>query len=223
MLLSVAALGCSRNRDGLLVFAAASTTESMTELGALFADKRGIKVRFSFGASGDLAKQIESGAPADAFLSADTAKVDGLEKKGHVRSRRDLLRNRLVAVVPAQSTLTQLSDAKKIAVGDPLTVPAGAYAKQWMEKSAPALLTKLIPMLDVRAALAAAETGSVDAAFVYRTDAMTSKSVRVLFEPEDQPSILYPLAVLTERAEDFAAFAAGDGFSVFTKRGFLPR
>lgn len=225
-LLSLVALGCRRSDAALLVFAAASTTECVTELGALFANKTGSRVRFSFGSSGDLAKQIESGAPADLFLSADTVKVDRLEKGGHVRSRRDLLRNRLVVVVPKGSALASWRDANKIAIGDPAVVPAGAYAKQWMEKTAPATLSRVVPTLDVRAALAAAETGAVDAAIVYRTDAMVSKGVSVLLEPDEQPNIVYPLAVLKRAAasaESFASFAAGEGLSVFTKRGFLPR
>jgi molybdate transport system substrate-binding protein len=225
VLLSLAALGCRRSNDGLLVFAAASTTESMTELGALFTQKHGLGVRFSFGSSGDLAKQIESGAPADLFLSADMARVDALERKGHVRSRRELLRNRLVVVVPAQSTLAKLEDAKRIAIGDPAVVPAGAYAKQWLDEVHPTV-GAIVPTLDVRAALGAVETGAVDAAIVYRTDAMVGKGIRVLYEPQPQPNIIYPLAVLTRgraEADAFAAFASGEGFDVFTKRGFLPR
>ena len=207
------------------MFAAASTTESLTAASRLYTEQGGETVRFSFGASGDLARQIEAGAPADLFLSADVEKVSRLEKGGHVRSRRDLLRNRLVVVVPVGSTLTDITAAKRIAIGDPSFVPAGAYAKSWLERFSPATLSRVVPTLDVRAALAAAENGAVDAAIVYRTDALVSKGVRVILEPTEQPPIVYPLAVLTKAApsaERFASFIAAGGFVAFQSRGFLP-
>lgn len=218
-------LGCRGDRGGLLVFAAASTIEAMKALAVLYTKRFAEPVTFSFGSSGDLARQIEAGAAADVFLSADSAKVSKLAKGGLVRAQRDLLRNRLVVVVPLGSTLRDVSEAKRIAMGDPAFVPAGAYAKTWLERASPAALSRVVPTLDVRAALAAAESGAVDAAIVYRTDALVSKAVRVLLEPEEQPRIVYPLAVLARArasADRFAEFAAGDGLVAFTERGFLP-
>src|SRR2546428_321063 len=93
--------------EEVLVFAAASLTESLQEIGKTFGEKTGTAVGFSFGASSDLARQIRAGAPADVFFSADTAKMDALEKAGLVRhaDRRELLSNRLVVVVPSSSSL----------------------------------------------------------------------------------------------------------------------
>lgn len=218
-LLALSAIACSRTRPSLLVFAAASTNEALTEVGARYG-----KVRSSFGSSGDLARQIEAGAPADLFLSADVAKVDRLEKGGHVRSRRELLRNRLVVITPKSSTVVDLTSVKRLAIGDPNVVPAGAYAKQWLESQNlwASVAPKIVPTLDVRAALAAVENGAADAAIVYRTD--VTDRVRVAFEPAEQPKIVYPLAVLTRasaEAEAFAAFAAGEGRAIFQKHGFL--
>lgn len=233
-LLSIAALAaCKRVGEGLLVFAAASTSDAMSEIGKLYEQRHGERVRFSWGSSGDLARQIEAGAPADLFLSADRAKVDRLEQRGHVASRRDLLRNRLVVVVPRASTLLisgprDLANVKRLAIGDPASVPAGAYAKEWLEKAGAwaEVSARVVPTLDVRAALAAVESGSVDAAIVYRTDALIAKNAKVAHEPAEQPDIAYPLAVLTRArraaADAFVALASGaEGRAVFEKRGFI--
>lgn len=222
-LLSIAALGCARRPSSLLIFAAASTTAALTEVGRRYR----VMPRFSFASSGDLARQIEAGAPADLFLSADVARVDRLERLGHVRSRRDLLKNRLVVITSKESTLStagELARVKRLALGDPSTVPAGAYAKEWLEGAAlwAAVAPRVVPTLDVRAALAAVEAGAADAAIVYRTD--VNDRVRVAFEPLEQPKIVYPLAVLTRAASDaeaFAAHAAGEGRAIFDRHGFL--
>jgi molybdate transport system substrate-binding protein len=213
------AMACARPNRSLLVFAAASTSDAMTEVSRLF----GKPVRFSFGSSGDLARQIEAGAPADVFLSADVARMDRLEKGGHVRSRRDLLKNKLVVITAPGSTLGDLTQVNRLAIGDPSNVPAGAYAKEYLERVGlwASVSSRVVPTLDVRAALAAVETGAADAAIVYRTD--VSKNVRVAFEPAEQPKIVYPLGVLTrasEHADAFAAFCAGEGRAVFDRHGF---
>ncbi|HEY6148784.1 MAG TPA: molybdate ABC transporter substrate-binding protein, partial [Thermoanaerobaculia bacterium] len=174
----------------ILVFAAASLAEAMQEIGKTFEARTGTTARFSVGASSDLARQIRAGAPADVFFSADTAQMDELEKAGLVRKsdRREFLSNVLVVVVPKSSTL-RITEAKdlvalpRIAVADPAAVPAGKYAKKWLEslglwaQAAP----KVVPTLDVRAALAAVETQAAPAAVVYTTDAAISKKVRVAF------------------------------------------
>jgi molybdate transport system substrate-binding protein len=217
----------------LLVFAAASTSDALTALGKLYEQKHGAHVRFSWGASGDLARQIEAGAPADLFLSADRAKVDRLERGSHIAARRDLLRNRLVVVVPRSSTLEikgpkDLAGVKRLAIGDPVSEPAGAYAREWLEGAGAwtEVSPRVIPTLDVRAALAAVEAESVDAAVVYRTDALVARNAKTIYEPKEQPDIVYPLAILTRanraRADAFVAIATSpEGRAIFEQRGFL--
>jgi len=148
----------------LLVFGAASLTESLQEIGRAFETKAGVKVRFSFGASSDLARQIQAGAPADVFFSADTLKMDALERAGLVRreDRREFLSNRLVVVVPAASTLVigrpeDLLRLQHIALPDPDAVPAGIYATTWLQSPGlwKGLQARCVPTLVLRSALAA--------------------------------------------------------------------
>jgi len=221
----------------LLIFAAASLTESMQEAGQAFEAKSKTPVRFSFGASSDLARQIEAGAPADVFFSADTTKMDALEKSGLVRKgeRREFLSNRLAVVVPAEaasapSSAEELVKLPRIALADPKVVPAGIYAKKWLEslglweQAAP----KVVPTLDVRSALAAVETQAAPAAVVYTTDAAISKKVRVAFVVQNGPGITYSLARVAgsknPQAVPFVDFLASpEGRAIFEKRGFLMR
>lgn len=221
-----------------LVFAAASTTDALQELAPAFTKATGHTVAFSFGASSDLARQVTAGAPADAFLSADAAKLDGVERAGLVQagSRVDLLSNRLVVIVPvgSQAKLASAADLKGVArlvLADPSAVPAGVYAKAWLENAGvwPVVAPRVIPALDVRAALAAVEAGRVDAGVVYATDAALSKKVRVAFTVplEDVPRIVYPVAALKrgkapEAGRAFVRFLQSeDARRVFARRGFL--
>jgi molybdate transport system substrate-binding protein len=238
LLLAAVALRAADPKPEILVFGAASLTESLQDLGKAYEARTGQKVVFSFGASSDLARQIQAGAPADVFFSADTAKMDGLEKAGLVRTaaRHEFLSNALVVIVPSASTAKVTSAADlaafpRIGLADPASVPVGVYAKKWLtglglwEKLEP----KVVPMLDVRAALAAVETDAVPAGIVYRTDAAIVKSVKIAFTVENGPPILYSLAPIAasknrKGAEAFVAFLAGpDGKAEFTKRGFLLR
>lgn len=220
----------------LLVFGAASLTESLQEIGRDFQAKTGQKIDFSFGSSSDLARQVEAGAPADVFLSADTAKMDALEKEGLVRKgdRREFLSNALVVVVPKGSTAA-ISSARgllalpRIALADPAAVPAGIYAKTWLmaEGIWDSLAPKVVPTLDVRSALAAVAGGDIPAGIVYRTDAATSKDVRVALTVTSGPVITYSIAPLS-RSRHFGAAAAfvafvdsREGRAVFERRGFL--
>ena len=219
----------------ILVFAAASLTDSMQALGAAFEKSSGTRVVFSFGASSDLERQIEAGAPADVFFSADTAKMDALEKAGLVGKdeRKEFLSNLLVVVVPAGST-AKIASAKdlaampKIALADPASVPAGVYAKKWLTAAGvwDEVSPKVIPTLDVRAALAAVAGGDVPAGVVYATDAAVGKGTTVAMTVTDGPPILYSLAALPgsknrAAAEAFVAFLGGpEARAVFTRRGF---
>jgi molybdate transport system substrate-binding protein len=233
------AAGQTRTPAGdLLVFGAASLTESLQELGRHFEASTGTKVSFSFGASSDLARQIEAGAPADVFFSADTARMDAVEKAGHVRSadRREFLSNVLVVVVPASSPL-KITSAKdlaalpKLALADPAAVPAGIYAKKWLtgEGVWGAVEKNVIPTLDVRAALAAVAGGDVPAGIVYRTDAAISRNVRIAYTVTDGPAIIYSVAPIAaskhaDEAAKFVSFLGSPtGRAAFERRGFLIR
>ncbi|WP_224361576.1 molybdate ABC transporter substrate-binding protein [Hyalangium versicolor] len=224
--------------EKVLVFAAASTTDALQEIGRTYMKEKGVTVEFSFGASSDLARQVIAGAPADVFLSADTAKLEQVEKAKLVQegSRVDLLSNRLVVVVPTDSkrkvgSAADLREVKQLALADPAAVPAGLYAKAWMEKAGvwKDVEPRVVPALDVRAALAAVETGRVDAGVVYATDAAQSKRVRVaLTIPEaDGPRIVYPAAALTQGKASaaglaFVKYLQGEAARrVFEKYGFI--
>ena len=220
----------------LLVFGAASLTESLQDLGAAYIAKTGQTVTFSFGASSDLARQILAGAPADVFFSADTAKMDALEAAGLVKAadRREFLSNALVVMVPPDSKAkiaapNDLLALPKIALADPAAVPVGIYAKKWLtglglwERIEP----RIVPTLDVRSSLSAVDAGGVAAAIVYRTDAAIARAAKVAYIVKDGPPILYSVAPLTSSrhstdAAALVAFLAGPaGRAEFEKRGFL--
>jgi len=188
------------------VCAAASLTDVMKEIAAAYEKQSGDKIMFNFAASSLLARQITEGAPADIFFSADETKMDDLEKAGLIvpETRRDLLSNSLVIVVPNDSKLTiaspdeLITKAQKIAISDPRAVPAGIYTKEYLSSLGlwEKLESKMVPTENVRAALAAVESGNVDAGFVYKTDANISKRVKVAFgvPVEKGPAIRYPVA-----------------------------
>jgi len=193
--------------DEILLFAAASLTDVLGELGTSFEKSSNDHLVFNFGASNDLARQIKAGAPADAFFSADVARMEELEQAGLVDrgARRNVLSNVLVIVVPtgAKITITEPADLKRLrtlALANPDAVPAGVYAKSYLHGLGlwEALEDHVVPTLDVRAALAAVETERADAGIVYATDAAISKKVRVAFRvpPEQGPAIVYALAAL---------------------------
>jgi molybdate transport system substrate-binding protein len=222
------------------VFAAASLTESLNEIAAMHTKDSGSKITFSFGASSTLARQIEEGAPADIFFSADEAKMDGLEKKGLILkgTRKSRLSNTLVIVVATvggagiESPKDLATDkVERLALAEPKTVPAGIYAKEFLQKQKlwSAVEAKVVPTENVRAALAAVEAGNVEAAIVYKTDAEISKKVKVVFEvlAADGPKISYPVALVantTHRvaAKNFLAYLNGEAAgAVFIRHGFL--
>jgi len=193
--------------EEVLVFAAASLTDALREVGRGFEAATGHTVAFNFGGSSDLARQIEAGAPADVFFSADLARMDELEQAGLVRKedRVSLLSNILVVIVPAASPAvvkapSDLAGFRHLALANPESVPAGVYARTWLASLGlwESLKDRVVPTLDVRAALAAVEAENAEAGIVYRTDAALSKRVRVALEvPRDRgPKITYALAAL---------------------------
>jgi molybdate transport system substrate-binding protein len=177
----------------LTVYAAASLTDAMNEIGPAYEKQSGDKLQFNFGASSMLARQIEDGAPADLYFSADEAKKDALEKKDLLLpgTRRSLRSNSLVLVVPTDASAAPKSAAdlvkpefKKIALAEPQTVPAGIYAREYLQKLGlwDAVKEKVVPTENVRAALAAVESGNVEVGIVYKTDSLISKKVKVAVE-----------------------------------------
>jgi molybdate transport system substrate-binding protein len=239
----VALLGChsSASSPPPLVFAAVSTSEALGEIGQQFEAEQRVHLQFSFGASRDLARQIRSGAPADILVSADAETVDALERDGLVQheDRHRFASNQLVVIVPADDsngrpTLRSADDLKsvpRLAIGDPATVPAGSYAMAWLRKVGvwESVQDRIIPSLDVRAAMAAVEAGRAEAGIVYRTDAAVSKRVRVAFEvpAESGPAISYVSARLRSStsapARDFFDYLSGPAArAVLSRHGFTP-
>jgi len=224
------------------VFAAASLTESLKEIAATYEKQSGDKIIFNFEASSTLARQIEEGAPADVFFSADEAKMDELDKKGLIvkETRKSRLSNVLVIVVAAEgdAAIESAKDlagdkVKRLALAEPKTVPAGIYARQYLQKQNlwAAVEPKVIPTENVRAALSAVEASNADAAIVYKTDAAISPKVRIAYEvlAGDGPDISYPMAVATESRQPKAAKAflehlkTDEAGKVFEKYGFVLR
>jgi molybdate transport system substrate-binding protein len=224
----------------LTVSAAISLTDALEEAGSLYRSASGDEVRFNFGGSNVLARQIVNGAPVDVFISADEAQMKVVEAAGGVLagSRVDLLGNTL-AVVVAQSG-TSIKDAeglagagvKRIALGAPEAVPAGVYARQYLpaagiwERVAP----RVVPVANVRAALTAVETATVDAAIVYESDVRAASRSRLAFliQGAHSPRIVYPAAVLArsanrDAAARFLTFLRGAQASAIFKRfHFIP-
>jgi molybdate transport system substrate-binding protein len=224
------------------VFAAASLSESLTEIAAAYEARSGDKVKFNFAASSFLARQIEHGAPADIFVSADEAQMDGLERLGLVakKTRRSRLSNSLVIVVAADRPMpihsaADLTNArvKRLALADPKTVPAGIYAREYLQrlKLWLAVEPKVVPTDNVRAALAAVESGNVEAAIVYQTDAALSKQVHIAcpVPARDSPAISYSMAALKATKQLDAArrflkhLDSDEAGRVFGNYGFIVR
>jgi molybdate transport system substrate-binding protein len=223
--------------EEVVVFAAASTTDALEEIAQKYKAQSGNAVTFSFGSSSTLAKQIVAGAPADVFLSADVAQMDSLERAGLVRNedRQPLLSNQLVVIVPIGSNMTiadprDLANAPHVAAADPESVPAGIYARQWLESLGlwSTIKPKIVPTLDVRAALAAVESERAEAGIVYRTDAAVSRKIKIAYAVlvQNGPKIIYPVARVAsskkKAAADFVAFLTGPmAKAVFARYGFI--
>ncbi|HTU23093.1 MAG TPA: molybdate ABC transporter substrate-binding protein [Gemmataceae bacterium] len=228
--------GCSSKPPTVAIFAAASTQDVIKQIARDFEVQGGTPVTCSFAASSTLARQIEHGADADLFLSANERWADHLADKGLVAERRDLLANRLVVVAPAAHPLplrrvTDLAgdDVQRLALAlDP--VPAGHYAREALQKAGiwEQVKGRVREAGDVRATLAIVERDEADAGIVYATDAVTSKKVQTALEvPEDlHTPIRYPLVLVrrsggSPAARAFYDFLSGDkALSHFRKAGF---
>jgi molybdate transport system substrate-binding protein len=205
------------HRTVITLSAAASLQNSIVEIEAAYQhDNAQIDFRNNFGSSGTLAREIEDGAPADAFLSAASKPMDDLATKGLIdtSTRRNLLRNSLVLIAPLDSQLNGfdgLADksVRLVAMGDPASVPAGQYARQTLVSMhiEDKLKSKLVLGKDVRQVLTYVETGNADAGLVYATDAKISDRIRVVaIAPESSHDpIIYPAAVVKAAHNDLAA------------------
>jgi molybdate transport system substrate-binding protein len=242
LLVSFRAPAFAAGDQPLTVFAAASLTDALREVAGLWQRQGHAPVRLNFAASSLLARQIAAGAPADIFASADEAWMDALARQDLIvpGSRRDVLFNRLVLIVPTGAsvlvTITRgfdlaalLGPGGRLAIGDPAHVPAGIYAKQALMRLGiwSSVADRLAPAVDVRAALLLVARGEAPAGIVYETDARSSREVAVAgtFPEWSHDRITYPFAIV--RGHDSAAarawmrFLEGkDARAVFARYGF---
>jgi molybdate transport system substrate-binding protein len=217
---------------------AASLREAVTELSANFSKANpGVKFQSNFGASGTLAKQIENGAPADLFFSANLEWMDYLKEKKLVDEKNisTFAHNTLVFVGKPNlkvGSIQEVARLERIAIGSPKSVPAGEYATQAFKKSGVEnqLEKKLVMARDVRECLLYADRGEVDGAFVYRTDAEEmAKNVKILFTVPQElyPRVTYPAALTiagskkAEAAAFFKFLQTSDAKAVLVKHGFV--
>jgi molybdate transport system substrate-binding protein len=223
--------------------AAISTKDAVEELGRTFVRGRpGVRLRYNFGSSGELQKQIEAGAPIDLFVSAAQRQMDELDQKGLIvrDSRRVFARNVLTVIKPADSRLDltkpqDLLDVRvgRIVIGNPRTVPVGQYAEESLR--ALGLWDRLQPKLvfaeNVRQALEYVARGEVDAGFVYTTDAAVRRDrVKEAFRPGEETyrPVLYPAAVVASATQPALARAfiellvSSEGQAVLARLGFQP-
>jgi molybdate transport system substrate-binding protein len=225
----------------ITVAAAISIKDAFNDIGRIYESRTGTKVVFNFGASGILQKQIEGGAPVDVFASAGEKQMNELESKGLIiqETRHDFARNALVLVVPSDSRLNVRSfndldnpNLKRLAIGNPKTVPAGQYTQQLITnmKIWEKLQSKLILAEDVRQVLDYVARGEVDAGVIYASDvpiaqgrvAVVARVSEGLHDP-----ILYPIAVIKDSRESRSARGFVDlvlnpeGQTVLKKYGLL--
>jgi len=234
----------SEDAETVTVFAAASTTNAVSDIGKLFAGKGKGQFRPSFASSSTLAKQIEQGAPADVYISANPKWMDYLADKHLIEpgSRFDLLGNRIVLIAPAGSAvsleigpgfpLAATLGGNRLAMGDPDHTPAGIYAKQALQSLGvwDAVSHSVARSKDVRAALALVERGETPLGVVYATDAAISDKIRVvgIFPEDAHPEITYPVAIVAGKASpaarNFLDFMnTPEARAVFEKYGFTVR
>ena len=232
--------GPAARAEPLTVFAAASLTDAMTEAGHAYEEKTGREIRFSFASSSTLARQIEAGAPADLFASANEKWMDWLEERSLVEAdtRTSPIANGLVLIAPESGTPLKdetidnlpalLGKDGRLAIGDPAHVPAGIYGKEALKNLGlwKALEPRLAAADNVRAALALVERGETPYGIVYSTDARIAK-VRVVaaFPDKSHTPITYPFALIkggeTDEAKDFLSFLTSDaGLAIFERYGF---
>jgi len=225
----------------VVVFAAASLKNALDAVAAQYRSDTGRQVTLSYAASSTLAKQIEAGAPADIFISADLDWMNYLGQRGLLKSgsRVDLLGNRLVLIAPADSKaalaiaagfpLAAALGEGRLAMADPAAVPAGKYGKAALEALGvwPAVKDRIAVAENVRAALLLVARGEAPLGIVYATDAAVEPGVKIVatFPADTHPPIIYPMAIAASSAEPeagvFAAYLEGPtAKAIFEKQGF---
>lgn len=241
VLLTQTATAAEARREPLLVFAAASLTDVLQQVGPLYTRQSHVPVKFSFAASSALAKQIESGAQADAFLSADQDWMNYLQGRKLIKAdtRSDLLGNRLVLIAPKDSKVTlklqkgapllaALGPHGRLSTGDPDSVPVAKYAKTALGNLDlwSAIEPRLVRADNARVALMYVARGEAPLGIVYATDAAVEPQVRVvdLFPESSHAPITYPVAATTSASpetDSFLNFLRSDAArAIFTKAGF---
>lgn len=240
-ILCIAAASCDAppQTARVTVSVAASLGDVIGDLAARYRAASGTVIELNSGGSHALARQIVNGAPVDLFISADETQMDVVERAGRsvAGSRAQLVSNQLVVITPRDAKVWVRSGAdlnrpevRRIALGHPDTVPAGVYARQWLEKLAlwTSVAPKVVPLPTVRAALAAVREGRAEAGVVYLTDARTTSDVVVTYVvPLDEaPRITYPAAVISGERQDAAArflnYLQGDeARGAFEAAGFI--
>jgi molybdate transport system substrate-binding protein len=227
--------------DTVTVFAAASLTDALGAIGKAYEATHPVRIRASFASSGTLAKQIDAGAPAEIFASADRKWMDMLALHQHIEagSRYELLGNTLVLIAPRASTpgpvVTFSKDSNfpasfkgKLCTGETASVPAGIYAKQALQSLGwwDGLQGRIVGAEDVRSALAFVERGECDFGIVYQTDALISDKVVVAgrFPDNSHAPIIYPIALVpgaSPEARDYFRYLQSDAArAVFARYGF---
>jgi molybdate transport system substrate-binding protein len=241
LLLALSGVQAPAQFRDVLVFAAASLKDALDEANAIFLFENGSGVRVSYGASSALAKQIENGAPADVFISADLDWMDYVAERKLIKpdTREKFLGNRLVLVANANSKLSltigpnfplaQALGDSRLAMADPASVPAGKYGKAALEKLGVwgSVAGRIAPAQDVRAALILVSRGEAPLGIVYQTDAAAEKNVRVIgtFPESSHPPIVYPMAILAGSTNGVAPvyvqyLLSPKAETFFEKRGF---
>jgi len=216
--------------DEVQVAAAASLQDALRVIALNYQRSSNDRVLFNFAGSNVLALQIRAGAPVDVFLAADEKTMNSVDAL--VTARRPLLSNTLVVVSNLRlRNPRELLRARRIALGDPNAVPAGVYAREYLQRIGlwRDLLPNVIPMENVRAALAAVDGGNVDAAIVYKTDATLARHARVAFEitGPDAPHVVCPAAIVRASRHPAAArrffsyLTSPEALAVFRKFGFV--
>jgi molybdate transport system substrate-binding protein len=235
--------GAAAPRIELSVYAATSARDALQALSADYEKEHAVDLVFNFGSSGDLARQIVAAAKADVFLSADEQEMDRVEQALLVLpgTRRALLSNQLAVIEPCDGPSVfsapfdpaQLAGerVRRLSLANVETVPAGRYARTWLEQAGvwQGGSARVLPGVDVRAALAAVESGGAQAGIVYRTDVARSRKARLVFAVpiEQGPRISYPVAVVARRpsekeARAFVEFLAGPvAGKAFAAAGFV--
>jgi molybdate transport system substrate-binding protein len=226
---------------GLTIFAAASMKNALDDVDTAYTARTGVKVTASYAASSALAKQIDQGAPADIFLSADTDWMDYATRQKTIKpeTRTNLLGNSIVLIAPKDSSidkvaiasgfdLAKLAGQGRIATGDVSSVPVGKYAKAALEKLGAwdAVATKFAMAESVRAALTLVARGEAVLGIVYATDAKVEPQIKIVgtFPAESHPPIVYPVAATTSASSGAASYLdflrTPAAKAIFEKYGF---